>query len=194
MESLFLCLYEVTPYVSVDFSWEMGEGREFDSSLPLGLNRKISNYPIDNYSLHISQWAQKATGSRKPAAEQGRTHASHYLLGDRLARDSLTGSGKLGGPSPAAQGWPRRPPACHRLQLTHLRLQAEQKPSETSLPPSETSQRKAPGCILATNPSLITWDKLMSSTKEGTTPDSVTIMSWSTQPHRETWSALNTYS
>ena len=97
MESLFLCLYKVTPYVSVDFSWVMGEGREFDSSLPLGLNRKISNYPIDNYSLHISPRAQKATGSRKPAAEQGRTHASHYLLGDRLARDSLTGSGKLGG-------------------------------------------------------------------------------------------------
>lgn len=104
MESLFLCLYKVTPYVSVDFSWEMGEGREFDSSLPLGLNRKISNYPIDNYSLHISPRAQKATGSRKPAAEQGRTHASHYLLGDSLARDSLTGSGKLGGSSPAAQG------------------------------------------------------------------------------------------
>ena len=103
MESLFLCLSKVTPYVSVDFSWEMGDGREFDSSLPLGLNnRKISNYPIDNYSLHISPRAQKAAGSRKPASEQGRTHASHYLLGDRLARDSLTGSGKLGGPLPAA--------------------------------------------------------------------------------------------
>lgn len=163
MESLFLCLYKVTPYVSVDFSWEMGGGEEFDSSLPLGLNnRKISNYPIDNYSLHISPRAQKAAGSRKTRLRARRTckplstwrqagpRQPHWL---REAGWALASS----------RGWPRLP-ACHKLQLTH------RKPRETSLPPSKTSQIKAPGCILATNPSLITWDKLTSPTRKAPHP------------------------
>lgn len=70
-----------------------------------GLNsRKISNYPFDNYSLHIAPQAEKSTSGRKTATNQRHTHASHYLLGDRLACDGPHWLRKAHGSSPAGPG------------------------------------------------------------------------------------------
>ena len=128
---------------------------------------------------------RKQPSSRKPATDQGCTHASHYLLGDGLGCNGPTGSGKLGGSSPAGQGQPRRPPAtsCSCIQpwlVSDSRL--NRNIVRKRFPHSETPQIKASGCILATKPGLIkSRDKVVSSTREGTTPHLVTIMSLSTQ-------------
>lgn len=86
--SVFTRSHPVFLWISLG-RWEKGGNLILTlTGLPFGLNkRKISNYPIDNYSLHISPLAQTSAQQQKTATHQGCTHANHYPLGDRLACD-----------------------------------------------------------------------------------------------------------
>lgn len=136
-DSLSLCLLKVTPYVSVDFSWEMGEGKEQDfcfdwPSVQLKQQKKNYNYHIDNYSLHISPQTQKITQQQK-ASHRPEVHTCKPLSACRQTclpwPPGLRKAGCLPSRAVAIQK-----AACHQRHLhpeqAHLRHQAEQNPCE----------------------------------------------------------------
>lgn len=85
-----VCLLKVAHCVSVDFSWEMREGREFNSSFdwPAFWLQQQKNVQLCHWQLqsaHFTTVAENDPQQQNSSHRAGSTHASHYWLRDGLA-------------------------------------------------------------------------------------------------------------